>query len=384
MKFPAFQLARISGIPLMIDYSWPLVVGLHFWLVAVFFLPQRALYVELPEQVFFGLLMTALFFASIVLHELAHAFVAKMEGIRTLEIRLKIFGGLAQFAKESPTPMTDLRIAVAGPAMSFLVGLFFLLCLVVVIRVGQASLYSPWRATFWYLSFGNIILAMFNLIPALPLDGGRVLRAWLWHRSRNILAATRTAAKLGVALSYMLVSYAIYSAVWSHNFIAAASLFIAGFFIKQSAENELRYREYQASFGAASSNVPAAAATPGTVGAVMSAPPVLLSPDMRVSEFIEQVLEKHRLTSFPVARDGRLHGMLSLERLKELPEDRWPHTLIREVMLPVDDSLFITARASVEHAASKLKTSRLRHLAVIDSDGLVVGFLSDADLKRAG
>ena len=109
MKFPAFQLARISGIPLMIDYSWPLVVGLHFWLVAVFFLPQRALYVELPEQVFFGLLMTALFFASIVLHELAHAFVAKMEGIRTLEIRLKIFGGLAQFAKESPTPMTDLR-----------------------------------------------------------------------------------------------------------------------------------------------------------------------------------------------------------------------------------------------------------------------------------
>lgn len=378
MRLRPFQLARISGIPLMIDYSWPLVVGLHFWLVAAFYLPQRARFAAEWEQVFFGLLITALFFASIVLHELAHAFAAKVEGIRTLEIRLHVFGGWARLEHESPTPMTDLRIALAGPAMSFLLGVFFVLCL--LSTSSQTLRFSPWRATFFYLAIANVGLAMFNVIPGLPLDGGRALRAWLWHRSNDILAATRTATRMGVALAYMLISYGIFHAVWRRDFLSAVWVVIVGAFLKQAAESV--YRQQQAVIAArgAALKRPAAA---GTVGAVMSAPPVTVSPDLRVSEFVEQVLEKYRYTSFPVARDGRLHGMLSLERLRQLPPEEWSHTTIGEVMYPVDDSLFITARASLEHAANKLKASPLRRLAVLDSDGFIIGFLSDGDLKRA-
>jgi Zn-dependent protease/CBS domain-containing protein len=383
-----FQLARISGIPLMIDYTWPLVFGLHFWLVAAFYLPLRSPYLEVWEQVFFGLVMTALFFASIVLHELAHAFAAKVEGIRTLEIRLHVFGGWARLERESPTPMTDLRIALAGPAMSFLIGVFFVLCLLAT--NSQAMRYSPWRATFWYLAIGNLGLAVFNLIPGLPLDGGRALRAWLWHRSSDILAATRTATRLGVALSYMLISYGLFHAVWRRDFFSAVWIIIIGVFLKQAAEGIYRQQQAVTNFRSAATKSSASAAAsavssaaPGTVGAVMHTPPVTVAPDLSVSEFIERVLDRHRQTGFPVARDGRLYGVLSLEKLKELPREAWARTTVGEVMLPVDDSLFVTARASVEHAAVKLRASRLSHLAVIDGDGLLVGHLSDADLKRA-
>jgi Zn-dependent protease/CBS domain-containing protein len=384
MRLRPFQLARISGIPLMIDYTWPLVVGLHFWLVAAFYLPLRSPYLEVWEQVFFGLLMTALFFASIVLHELAHAFAAKVEGIRTLEIRLHVFGGWARLEHESPTPMTDLRIALAGPAMSFLIGVFFVICLLAT--NSQALRYSPWRATFWYLAIGNLGLAVFNLIPGLPLDGGRALRAWLWHRSSDILAATRTATRMGVALSYMLISYGLFHAVWRRDLFSAVWIVIIGFFLKQAAEGIYRQQQAVAASRVAAPqpavSAAASSAAPGTVGAVMSAPPVTVAPDLRVSEFIERVLDKHRQTGFPVARDGRLYGVLSLEKLKELPREAWASTTVAEVMLPVDDSLFVTARASVEHAAVKLRASRLSHLAVIDGDGLLVGHLSAAELNR--
>jgi Zn-dependent protease len=384
MRLRPFQLARISGIPLLIDYSWLLVVGLHFWLVGAFYLPLRARDIEAWELIFFSLLITVLFFVSIVMHELAHAFAAKMEGIRTLEIRLHVFGGWARLEREAGTAMSDFRIVLAGPAMSFLLGLFFMLCLLAVIS--QTAITSPWRATFWYLSVGNLGLAMFNLIPGLPLDGGRMLRAWLWHRKKDILAATRVAMRLGVALAYMLISYGFYRALWWRDFLSAVWLVIIGFFLKQAAEGEYRQRREMAGLPpnvAGARAVARASAVPGTVGALITAPPVAVSPDLSVREFISQVLDRHRLTSFPVARDGRLHGLLSLERLREVPEAEWERVTIREVMQPVDDSLFVNARTSVAHAATKLRDNPFRHLAVIDSDGLLVGYLSARDLERA-
>lgn len=381
MRFRPFQLARISGIPLMIDYSWPLVVALHFWLIAAFYLPQRVHFYAMWEQIFFGLLMTVLFFGSIVMHELSHAFAAKVEGIRTLEIRLHVFGGWARLEKESPTPMTDLRIALAGPVMSFLLGMFFLLCLFIV--RDQTTQYSAWRATFAYLAIGNLGLAMFNIIPGLPLDGGRALRAWLWHRSNDILAATKTATRMGVALAYMLMSYGIFHAVWRKDFFFAIWIIIIGVFLKQAAEGI--YQQQQAITLSRGSNLKASSLNfaPGTIGALITKAPIAVSPELRVSEFIEQVLEKNRYTSFPVARDGRLYGLLSLEKLQKVPQASWENTMIREVMHPVDDSLFVTARASIDHALKKLNTNSLGHLAVVNDEGYLVGFFSDKELMRA-
>ncbi|HZS03333.1 MAG TPA: site-2 protease family protein [Blastocatellia bacterium] len=388
MQFREFQLARLSGVPLIIDYSWPLVALAHVALLVFIYLPFRFSRISpLPlwQTVLCALVMTSLLFASIIAHELAHAGAAKLEGIETIEIRLHFFGGWAKLASEPKTPMAEFRISIVGPVSSFLLALIFGAGEQITLELSNRN-HSLVSETFSYLFFGNLLLAMFNLFPGLPLDGGRAFRAWLWYRKKDILAATRTATRMGVALAYMLISYGIYRAVWYRDLFSAVGLVAIGLFLKNSAENDYRYRkqqrEYEQAMEQSSERVREQWNVTGTVGAVMTSPPVIVAPGLRIAEFVDQVLSKHRHTSFPVARDGRLHGILSLERLREVPEEKWEETSIGEVMQPVDDSLFITVRSSVEYAARKLRTSPVNHLAVLDGEGLLVGYLSPADLGK--
>lgn len=375
-----FQLARLDGIPLMVDYTWLFVVLIYFWLGSQIYLVQQVGRIGLTEALVFGGLFTVLMFASIIIHELAHAFVAKQEGIRTLEIRLHIFGGYARLANEPKTALAELRIAIAGPVASFLLGALFIFCVMATQALAPEAVRISLRELFLWLFRGNVALAMFNLIPGLPLDGGRVLRAYLWHRSKDILAATLVAKRLGVGLSYMLASYGIYRALWYRDPFVAVLMITLAFILKKAAEEDYRYRKLQADYTKETGiNV---SEMIGTVATVMKQPPVCVPPTMRVSEFIDGILAQHRQTHFPVAHEGRLHGLLALEKLRAVPENAWETTVVREVMQPVDDSLFVPVKASIEHATKKLKASPLQYLAVIDSDGILVGSLSAAELDR--
>lgn len=391
MRFKPFQIARAFGIPLMIDYSWLPMAVLHVWLVSQFWLPLE-IKPRLPvgQNFALGILITALFFASVLGHELAHALVARLEGIKIHDIQLHIFGGWARLVGEPRTAMAEFRVAVAGPAASFLLAVFFWLWLFTIQELTKGSLGArSMAAAFKYLAAANLLLAMFNLLPGLPLDGGRALRALLWHKRGNILSATRTTAKLGVGIAYMLISYGLFllgyglfrGTLWQ-DFLVAAWLLVVGIFLKTAAESDYRNRRRRANEDA-SSPQPDPFITPGTVGAVMNAPAVSITPELRVSEFVDQVLPSNRLSNFPVAREGRLHGVLSLQRLRELPSERWEHTIIRDVMEPISEELFITARASLEHAQRKLKVNRLGFLAVIDQDGMLVGSVNAIDIEQA-
>jgi Zn-dependent protease/CBS domain-containing protein len=389
MRFRPFQLARLFGIPVMIDYTWPPVVVLHIWLVSAFYLPNQLwlLYgVQLPVwlNLAFGVVMTALLFASVLAHELSHALMARLEGIEIHDIQLHIFGGWARLASEPRTPFAELRVAIAGPASSFLLAMLFAACRLLVQAIApQYMLRAPLQETFRYLFLGNLILAVFNLLPGLPLDGGRALRAWLWHRRKDILAATQMAKRMGVAIAYMMISYGFYRLIWWRDFLSAVWLVVIGFFLKNAAESDYRYRQQQRAHEQAGARAHTPWDVQGTVGAVMSAPAVSVPPELRISEFIDQILAVHRHTSFPVARDGRLHGMISLEKLRAVPREEWERLAIHDVMQPVDETLFVPVRASLEYAAQKLKASPYRHLAVVDGDGLLVGYLSPGDLERA-
>jgi len=389
MRFRQFQLARISGIPVIIDYSWLPVVALHVWLVSQFYLPYRiplapALYITL------GAVMTALLFASVLIHELSHAVMARLEGIRIHDIQLHIFGGWARLVGEPRTPMAELRIAAAGPAASFILTLVFLAGFLVMQQVPGRPLWAyAALEVFLYLSWSNLVLAMFNLLPGLPLDGGRVLRAALWHRKGDILAATLTAKRCGVAIAYMLSSYGIFWAFWTRgrDLLTAVWMLLIGFFLKNAAESDYRHRERERAGEQAGARRREQWGAAGTVGAVMTAPAVSVPPELGVGEFVDRILTCHRYPSFPVARDGRLHGILSLARMRELlgetPREEWERLAVRDVMEPVSDSLFVPVRASVEHAARKLEANQLGHLAVVDGEGLLVGYLSADDLGRA-
>ena len=392
MGLKQFQLGRIFGIPLIINYSWPPVAVLHIWVVSRFWMVAEVQPpLSLWHNLIIGSAITALFFASVLIHELSHAFVAKMDGIRIQDIQLHIFGGWARLIGEPPTPMAELRIAVAGPISSFLLATFFWLWLLAVERLsGGSTAAQAAGAAFLYLAAANFFLATFNLLPGLPLDGGRALRAILWQRRKDILSATRTAMKLGVCLAYLLISYGLLLAASAalrgrllQDFMGAAWLLVLGVFLKSAAENDYRYREQQSAGEQTRRDDGKQWDIDGTVGAVMRSPAVSVPPELSVAEFIDQILAAHRHTHFPVARDGRLHGVLSLDRLREEPQEKWERLTIGEVMNPIDDSLFITVRASVEHARHKLNMNSLGFLAVIDQDGLLIGHLNAKDLEKA-
>jgi Zn-dependent protease/predicted transcriptional regulator len=391
MRLKQFQLGRIYGIPLIIDYSWPPIAILHIWAVSRFWMVAEV-HTPLPlwQNLIFGTLITALFFASVLIHELAHSFVARMEGLSIQDIQLHVFGGWARLIGEPATPMAELRIAVAGPVSSFLLAVFFWLWLFAAERLsGGSVLAQAAGAALFYLAAANLFLAMFNLLPGLPLDGGRVLRAILWQSRKDILSATRTAMKLGVWLAYLLMAYGLFLAisaaldggVWQ-EYMGASWLLVLGVFLKSAAENDYRYREQQSAGEQIRRKDGKRWKISGTVGAVMRSPAVSVSPELSVAEFIDKILTAHRHTHFPVAREGRLHGVLSLERLRKEPKEKWERMTIAEVMSPIDESLFITVRASVEHARRKMEMNSLGFLAVIDQDGLLIGHIYAKDLDK--
>ena len=393
MQLPPFQLARVFGIPLMIDYSWLPMALLHVWLVSQFWL-AREIDANWPFWAYYliGLLVTALFFISILLHELSHALVARLEGIEIYDIQLHIFGGWARLVGEPRTALAELRIALAGPLSSLLLSLVFGLCFLLLqpFSPDPLALTDAAASAFKYLLVANLTLALFNLLPGLPLDGGRVLRALLWHWRKDVLAATKTAKQCGVAIAYLLMTYSVFLIGYSfwrgtfwQDFLAAIWLLVVGFFLMNSAEKDYRFRVAQHSEETAARQLVQRWKIAGTVGAVMRTPAVSVQPELRVSEFIDRVLAAHRQTSFPVARDGRLYGVLLLERLRALPQAQWEKVVVSEVMEPVDDSHFITARASLEYAARRLKASHLSQLAVLDSEGVLVGSLSQTEITAA-
>jgi Zn-dependent protease len=390
MRVKPFQVARLSGIPLMIDYSWLPMAALHVWLVAQFWLPLKVSPpLPLWQNLIFGVGITALFFASVLGHELAHAFVARLEGIKIYDIQLHIFGGWARLVGEPSTAMAEFRVAIAGPAASFLLAFFFWLCLYTVQEFTSKTLLErAIAAGFLYLAAANLFLAMFNLLPGLPLDGGRAMRAYLWHKRGDILSATRTMSRMGVGIAYMLMSYGIFlvgygmirDTFWQ-DFVVAVWMMVLGVFLKNAAESDYRNRQRRAAESAPVQRELVIA--PGTVGEVMHAPAVSIAPELSVSDFVDNILPQNRLVTFAVAHEGRLHGILSLVKLRELPTELWEQTIIRDVMLPISEDLFVPVRASIEHAQRKLKSNQLGFLAVIDQDGFLVGSLNLSDLERA-
>ncbi|MBK9314084.1 MAG: site-2 protease family protein [Acidobacteria bacterium] len=392
MQFRQFQVARIFGIPVIIDYSWIPVALLHVWLLSQFWLPARIRPAwPIWLNLILGLAISGLFFGSVLAHELAHSLIARLEGIRIHDIQLHIFGGWARLVGEPRTAMAEFRVAIAGPASSFILSLLFAAGLVSIQLIGSRNLGAIGIIeTCYYLMWANMLLAMFNLLPGLPLDGGRALRAILWHRRKDILSATRTAKRMGVGIAYMIISYGIFligfglyrGTLWQ-DFMMAVWFFVIGVFLKNAAESDYRHREQQHAHEQEIRKNVEGWRVAGTVGSVMQSPVITVLPELKVSEFIDTVLAEHRLTHYPVARDGRLHGVLSLERLRRVPREDWERKVIEDVMEPISETYFISVRASIDHAERKLKSNPLGFLAVIDGDGFLVGALSAADIELA-
>ena len=370
-------IARVYGIPVRIDYRWFVVVALSVWLIASN-LQNHAIQVgnvRLPPHPpltawLLGMITTAGLFLSVFGHELAHALMARTEGIEIEEIVLHPFGGLARLKSEPQNPRAEFRIAFAGPASSFV----FALLAFVAAKVAAMGSYESTVIVFFLIASGNLLLALFNLFPGYPLDGGRVLRALIWRRTGDIKEATRKAGICGVLIGGMLVLFGVYILI-SPNWRAAQPYFmgvwsiLVGLFLLDTALKVVK-----------SANN----ARLVTVAEAMS-PPITLEPGLIVSRFVDDILPLHRQTSFPVAINERLHGILTLEDLKSLPRERWPTTRVQTVMRPVGPGFFVEPSTTLDSAQAVMKENGVGAIAIVNGSGKLVGFLQSGSIKlRSG
>lgn len=363
--------ARIYDIPVRIDYRWFVVFFLSVWLIAVN-LARGGMWVGTVKLLPVGaaaawmlaVVSTLGLFLSVFGHELSHALMGRAEGIEIDEIVLHPFGGLARLRNEPDSPRAEFRIAVAGPAASFLFAVvtFFLML------VAKATHYDTAAGVFFLISSGNLLLAVFNLFPGYPLDGGRVLRAILWRRTGNIVEATRMAGICGMLIAAILIIFGVYMAIapnFRSYFMGLWSVLV-GLFLFDAAYSVVKHSQSQ----------------PRHIVSDAMSPPFSIEPELLISQLIDSVLPVHRQTAFPVAKHKRLHGILSLEDLKSLPRERWHLTRASEVMRPIAQRFFVEPTASLDFARELMKRNGVESLAVVAKDGELVGFLQNGKFKR--
>ena len=363
--------ARAYGIPVRIDYRWFVVFALSVWLVAS---NLHSSPIQLPGMLLppvdtltawtLGIITTAALFLSVFGHELSHALMARAEGIEIEEIVLHPFGGLARLRTQPESPQAEFRIAVAGPAASFI----FAVLAFVAAKIAAIGGYQSTVLVFLLVAAGNFLLAIFNLFPGYPLDGGRVLRALLWRRSGNIAEATRLAGICGVLVAGTLIAFGIYMAVAPsfHAYFMGFWSVLVGFFLLDAAVSVVRHGR---------------SLRMATVSDAMS-PPFAIEPELLVSHFVDQVLPLHPQTSFPVASNHRVQGILSLQDLKSLPRERWREKRARDVMRPIASGMFVGPAEMLARAREIMQTNGVGSLAVVDEKGELIGFLQNGKLRR--
>jgi Zn-dependent protease len=361
--------ARVFGIPVHIDYRWFIVFALSVALIAsnVRKHPMQLFTYRLPATGeltawVLGIATTLGLFLSVFGHELSHALMGRTEGIEIEEIVLHPFGGLARLRTQPDSPGAEFRIAVAGPAASFIFALIGFAGMMLTATLE----FNFGTAFFFFIGAGNLLLAVFNLFPGYPLDGGRVLRAIIWKRSGSIRDATRISGFCGQLMAVVLIAFGLYMALAPtfHAYFMGLWSILVGVFLLGAATSVVRSVREQT-----------------TAADAMSAP-VLIEPDLPISRFVDEILPLHRYPSFPVALDNRLLGILTLEDLKKLPREQWRDRRVRDAMRPVNPSMFVKASANMDAANELIQRNGVGAVAVIEESGELVGFLRRGQVKR--
>jgi Zn-dependent protease/CBS domain-containing protein len=355
-------LGRFGGVEVRLNWSWLVIFALIVWTLADGVFPSQN--PGLSRETHFAMAVAAavLFFASLLLHELGHAWQARREGMEIDAITLWLFGGVAQFKGMFPTAGAEFRVAIAGPLVSLGLGVLFVL-------LALAGLPSAVDGVVAWLGYINLALLVFNLIPALPLDGGRVLRAALWQARGDLGWATRVAADIGVGWGYLFIGIGLAMLIFQGSFSGAWLAFI-GWFVLQAARAEARY-------------IATDEALDGLrVRDLMVRDPVTVEADSTIGRFMDDVASTRRFTTYPVLEAGRPIGLLAFGTVASVPRSDWDTRRVRDSMIPLDRVPLLAEDARAVNALADLSEAGVHRALVVD-DGNLEGLLSITDLARA-
>jgi Zn-dependent protease len=357
----SISLGRVAGVEIGVNWSWIVVVGLVSWSLGAVVFPDET--PGLSDGTYFAmaLVATLLFFASLLLHELGHAVVARREGMEIAGITLWLFGGVARFNGMFPSGRAELRIALAGPVVSLFLGLLFL---------GVAAalpLPDAVEGVVAWLGRINLILLAFNMLPALPLDGGRVLRALLWMRSGDFVRATGTAGALGRAFGNGLMILGVL-AVFAGG---PGGLWLAaiGFFLSTAARAEVSFATIRTALSGL------------RVRDAMVTEPESIPAESTVAAFVSGPFARSRHAAYPVMRDGQPVGLLHYRQLAAIPLGDWDRTRAVDAAVPIDEAPTISPDDDLAEALMELADTKVERALVLDADRLA-GLLSITDVSR--
>jgi Zn-dependent protease/CBS domain-containing protein len=361
------SLGRWFGVPVGANAGVLVILVLVGLLLGVWHFP--ALYPDLPvwSYISAGVAAALLLVGSILVHELAHAVVAQANGIKVDRIVLWLLGGVAQLRGEPRTPRVDLAVAAVGPLTSVVLGGVFGALTIGWVAIAGTGLVA---ATLGYLAVINVLLAIFNLVPAAPLDGGRVLRAALWWRTGNRVQAAVVAARSGRFFGLALIVLGITGALlW--GWFGGIWLALIGFFLVQAAMAE----EQSVVVGQQLRGV--------RVRDVMSPPPVTAAPDAELGRFVDEVVLRQAFSTYPlVDGDGRLTGLVTLGRIRRVPPEERAHTVLRDIACPPDEVPTTRRDEQLADLLPRLTGCADGRAVVVDDDERVVGIVSPRDISQ--
>jgi Zn-dependent protease/predicted transcriptional regulator len=366
MKLNGFSLLRIGGIEIIIDYSWFIIFFLVIYTMAQSFLPQAQQNYTTGQYWIMGTVTAVLIFVSVLFHELAHSFMAMKYGIKTISIRLLIFGGLTQVSSEPKMGRHEFLIALAGPAASIALGIFFLAVYLYFFLAGRAAAVA---SVAWSVAVANILLGVLNLIPGFPLDGGRILRAFLWDRWNDMARATQVVSQLGNGVALFFIIMGVLQFLLTQSLISGLWLIFIGLFMKQSAA------------GSYHSIMLRRALVGVQVRQIMTENLVTVDWLTSVDDLVRDYIYKHQFTNFPVFNRGEFIGMVSLEGVKTVSKDLWTFKQVRDIMTPIEQVQFLKPTDDATEALARLISSDSGCMPVVEN-GHILGVVSRRDIMN--
>jgi len=358
----SFTLGRIAGISIGVNWTWLIVFALITWSLATTIFPDQNPGLSDGTYITMAVVASLLFFTSLLLHELGHALQARREGMEIEGITLWLFGGVARFRGMFKSAGSEFRIAIAGPLVSLALGILFV---AVAAGLGMPDVVDGVAA---WLGYINLMLLVFNMLPALPLDGGRVLRSALWGARRDYASATRIAATIGRGFGYLFIAGGVALFFWA-NAVSGLWLAFIGWFLLSAASAEARYLAVKDALDGL------------RVRDLMVRDPVTVPPDLTIGDLMDRVVWTHRYTTYPVVDNGRAVGLLPFRCVAQVPRGEWDERRVRDCMLGMDKVATLREDEPLEEAIADVGEGVGR--ALVLADGRLVGLLSITDLVRA-
>jgi Zn-dependent protease/CBS domain-containing protein len=361
------SLGRIAGIHVGLNWSLLVVAALIAWSIATGILPAAAPGQSAAAYWTAGLVSAFVYLASLLAHELAHSVVATRRGVKVEGITLWLFGGVSRFSSESSSPGAQALITFVGPLTSLVLGALFVLASIAVGGGANSGLVS---ASLAWLGYINILLGVFNLLPAFPLDGGRILQSLIWLQTRNRLRATKIAARIGMAFAFLFIAYGLLTFFAAGSVIGGIWAVFLGWFLLSAARAE----ETGGLIRQALSGV--------RVADVMTPDPVQAPDDISVEEALHGYMLTSRHSTFPTHdAGGRLSGLLTMAALKQVAPDARTATLIKQITCPLDQVTTASPDDPVTNLLGAADGCSEGRTLVVDN-GRLVGIISPSDISR--